>query len=953
MNQTESNAVLRSWMSRCRRSASASVVAAILVLILGTISSGQSQVATTEGTTDSGSWGTVLAVGDVNGDGTPDLAMGNPAFDAGSGALQGRVEVVDGATGIILLTVDGAAAGAEAGASLAMGMDIDGDGDGDLLIGMPGHDAGAGADQGRVEAWSVTTTTLIRSHDGSAAGDRLGEACALLGDWNADSQADYAMGSPGATTPAGSGAGLVTVASGIDGATLANFDGTQAAANSGHALAACQDANDDGLLDIVVGEPLFDGTAGVDTGAVTLVLSPNATAAFQAEGSQASAQLGTVVSGGDLNGDAAGDVVAGAPQFAGMAGAATGLIACFSGRDGTSLWSLEGAAIGDQLGASIAADADTNGDGTSDVAVGAPLSNSSFGAVQVLDGLTGNQLAALSESLAADQFGTSVAYLSDSSGSPRPELLVGSPGWDGIGTDRGRVLSYDLRVGSDVHNVPLSLPAIALSSQVADLDQDGDGDLVLLLQDRVHIRWTGDQSGTAQLSPLFETRAEEDHILSVGSTAVSLATGNLDGDAELEIVVGRADGAVDIFDPTGSPGSMTYVLTTASPLLVDPNAATGSISGVAITSNGMNPVLVCAGSGTLVFSGFLLTVSSATNMPVVNTPLLTGGSFTTLAIADIDDDGNADILAGNSSSGPSGGLHVLLQVAGFMPATGSPYATPMPPSVIVPADLLGHGAQKDVVIVGTSLTASGVRILENFSSMSGFAATVDPGFTTAIDAVLGVEPITDEPRLAIVDVNGTVQFASQYSSRTFMSVTSLASQTAPVSSVSAGAISGVGILAPDQQDDFLFTYTGEAAASAAIYGATASTEDLPTSGCPSSGLAIVLHGLPIPGNESFVVELTGATPNRLAFIVAWMPTPLLETPFVSVVDTCGIAMVIGNHFQLNGFVDATGSLTIPALLPADPNLLGSELLLQFGVLDGGPVLGVVTASPALFLRIGI
>ena len=83
----------------------------------------------------------VTQVGDVNGDGFDDIAVGAPGVDGG-GTDRGAVYVFYGdATGIEDTpgtTLTSAVNGAEFGASVGGGWDVDGDGYGDLVIGAPG-----------------------------------------------------------------------------------------------------------------------------------------------------------------------------------------------------------------------------------------------------------------------------------------------------------------------------------------------------------------------------------------------------------------------------------------------------------------------------------------------------------------------------------------------------------------------------------------------------------------------------------------------------------------------------------------------------------------------------------------------------------------------------------------------------------------------------------------------
>lgn len=173
-------------------------------LFLGTSAGLKPQPAwTAHGVRGHGRFGASLAfLGDLNGDGFGDVAIGAPGTDRGQ-TTTGQVFVYFGSPRGLpdqpawLLTGEQKAAGF--GECLAGVGDINGDGLADLAVSAP-HQSVTSLEQGRVYLYLGTSNSLAPHPalvvDGGIADGRFGRTLAPVGDVNRDGLADFGIGSP-------------------------------------------------------------------------------------------------------------------------------------------------------------------------------------------------------------------------------------------------------------------------------------------------------------------------------------------------------------------------------------------------------------------------------------------------------------------------------------------------------------------------------------------------------------------------------------------------------------------------------------------------------------------------------------------------------------------------------------------------------------------------------------
>jgi hypothetical protein len=186
----------------------------------------------------------LLALGDHNGDGSPDLAIGAPG-DSGRGLGIGSVRVYSGATRRLLRSFFGDEAEAGFGDSLAQCADRDRDGRPELLIGEPSLNLNGQVDVGRVRAFSIESGAELGACWGQNPGDFYGQALVGGFDWNGDGLSDFAVGAPWGDRERADGSGdcgRVEVRSGNSGELLGLLNRPRGARLFGYSLGASAEA---------------------------------------------------------------------------------------------------------------------------------------------------------------------------------------------------------------------------------------------------------------------------------------------------------------------------------------------------------------------------------------------------------------------------------------------------------------------------------------------------------------------------------------------------------------------------------------------------------------------------------------------------------------------------------------------------------------------------------------
>jgi hypothetical protein len=372
----------------------------------------------------------LASAGDVNGDGFADIVVGAHRADAGGtergmayvflGSANGIADCNLGSGCTATASIAGATDNSEFGYSMSSAGDVNGDGFDDIIVGAYMFESTPGVEPGQANVFfggpSLTGALTAASNSnvkitGDIDGDDFGWSVASAGDVNGDGFDDVIIGANGHSPyyasifnggPTFTG-NLTPIGNGNT-----RLVGSVSAVSFGNAVNTAGDINGDDFDDVIVGANYESNTGFSNTGATYVFLgtpsgvvncnittSPDCPHA-KIIGGIAGGKLGSAVaSAGDINSDGFDDILVGASHqgSAGQSfvylflGSDSGIADCDIKATPTCPDTKIGSkATNDYLGLSVNTAGDVNGDGFTDIILGAPYADTASGEAYILHG---------------------------------------------------------------------------------------------------------------------------------------------------------------------------------------------------------------------------------------------------------------------------------------------------------------------------------------------------------------------------------------------------------------------------------------------------------------------------------------------------------------------------------------------------------------------------------------
>jgi hypothetical protein len=490
----------------------------------------------------------VGTAGDVNGDGYADVIVGANGYNAYQGRAYMYLGGVGGLAATPAMTYTGET-NSRFGHSVRTANDVNGDGYADIIVGADGYNSYQGRAYVYLGGAGGLGATPVVTFTGETVDDIFAYSVGTAGDVNGDGYADVVIGARGYNSYQGRAYVYYGGAGGPDTTPAVTYTGEYTNNYFGHSVGTAGDVNGDGYADVIVGAygySSFQGRVYVYYGgAGGLDATPAMTYTGETD-SRFGIPVGTA---GDVNGDGYADVIIGAYTYNSSQGRAYLYLGGAGGLGATSAVTYTGEAASNEFGRSVGTAGDVNGDGYSDIIVGADAYNSYQGRVYVyLGGADGPgatpTVAPIGEAV-SNHFGNAVGTAGDVNGDGYADVIIGAYGYN---YQQGRAYVYHGGAGG-----LSTTPAVVLTGQAAsdfgsavgtagDVNGDGYADVIIGAygynsnQGRAYVYLGGAGGLSATPAVTLTGQATGNHFgWSVGTA------GDVNGDGYADVIVG-ADG---------------------------------------------------------------------------------------------------------------------------------------------------------------------------------------------------------------------------------------------------------------------------------------------------------------------------------------------------------------------------------------------------------------------------
>jgi N-acetylneuraminic acid mutarotase len=343
------------------------------------------------------------------------------------------------------VTMTGDSVNQKFGYSVSTAGDVNGDGYADVIVGAPGYLSNTGRAYiyyGGPSMNNIADVILT----GEAADNYFGHSVSTAGDVNGDGYADVIVGADYYNAHTGR-AYIFYGGSSMDNVADVILTGEETNNHFGCSVSTAGDVNGDGYADVIVGAYQYysgTGRAYIYYGSVSMdniadvIMTGEALKGEALEGASVDIFGWSVSTAGDVNGDGYSDVIVGAYGYSLYTGRAY-IYYGGSSMDNVADVILTGEGRGDDFGYSVSTAGDVNGDGYADVIVGAENYSSGNGRAYIYYGGAPMDNVANVIMTGEGRFGSSVSTAGDVNGDGYADVIVGA---DGFSSSTGRAYIY-------------------------------------------------------------------------------------------------------------------------------------------------------------------------------------------------------------------------------------------------------------------------------------------------------------------------------------------------------------------------------------------------------------------------------------------------------------------------------------------------------------------------------